>query len=88
MSPDKFKIGDIKKEDGGKNLIDQAPGPQKKAKGKSGRPSKKEVDKLTENLTIYFKKSEMEKLINLSKENFDVPLAKLVRGLLKKQGII
>ncbi len=87
MNADKFKIGAIKK-GADKNLLDQAPGPQKKTKGVGGRPRKSDEDKLTESLTIYLKKSEMENLKELSEQNFGVSLAKLVRGLLQQYKVI
>ncbi len=90
MSADKFKISNIKKKKAGTqdNILDQAPGPQKKVKGKGGRPPKNEDEKLTEKVTIYLTKAEKGNLEELSNANYGVSLATLVRGILRQHDII
>jgi hypothetical protein len=91
----KFDLSDIKKEPK-KNILRQ-PKPkvekeqvkkEKKPKAPIGRPKKTQDDRLSKKITVNLTKTEFEKLTSLSEKNFNVPLPKLVRSLLQKDGHI
>lgn len=88
----KFDISAIKKPK--KQGIIQTQETEKKARAKPstkrkvGRRRIEESRKLSEGVFVAFRKSEIAKLKNMSKENFNVPLPRLIRNLLKQGGYI
>ena len=91
----KFDLSDIKKEPK-KNILRQPkPKPvkeetkkEKKPKASIGRPKKTQDDRLSKKITVNLTKAEFEKLASMAEKNFNVPLPKLVRSLLQKDGHI
>jgi hypothetical protein len=49
---------------------------------KTGRPPKKETDRLNQKITINFTNTEKEKLLNRAKKNRNVPITTIIRNLL------
>jgi hypothetical protein len=89
----KFDLSDIKK-DPKKNILSQ-PKPVKeqtkkavKPKAPIGRPKKTQDDRLSKKITINLTESEFGKLEEIAEKNFNIPLPKLVRSLLQKDGYI
>ena len=90
-----FDLSEIKKEPK-KNLLQQPkPKPAKepakrKAKPKAsiGRPRKTDGDKLSKKITVNLTEGEFSKLAAFAEKNFNIPLPKLVRSLLQKDGYI
>lgn len=58
-----------------------------KSKRKGRRPKEAE-ERLTEKVTVNFTLAEIESLNSLAIQNFNIPLPKLIRGILKENKII
>ena len=96
MNTTKFNLKDLKMRPK-KNLLGDTDLPQKaegKASGKSSAKSKggrkpiPKEERLTKKITVNFTKTEFNRLEELSQQNLNIPLPRLVRGLLKQNGII
>ena len=94
----KFNISDIKRQPK-KNLLDPEKNNSKKTKPRRstrqakhkkriGRPPIAKDKRLTKKITVNLTEAELKKLGVLADENMGVPLPKLVRQLLKKDGYI
>ena len=104
MNAKKYNFNDLKKSSKKDLLKTEAkPAPEEKAapaqkkknakgegrgKKKLGPPFKSPKEKLDKKVTVNFTVEEFQTLTELSQQNFDVPLSKLIRSLLKKQKII
>ena len=49
---------------------------------KTGRPPKKETERLNQKITINFTNTEKEKLLKRSKKNRNIPITTMIRDLL------
>jgi hypothetical protein len=94
---EKYSLKDLKKASK-KNLLNEVHSPQDielkhrteadHEQTKRGRKPKAEESKLTEKVTVNFTSAEVDALKELATNNFDIPLPKLIRGILKEHKII
>ena len=93
---EKYSLKDLKKASK-KNLLNEAHSlrdielkqkTEADEQTKRGRKPKTEESKLTEKVTVNFTSAEVDALKELATNNFDIPLPKLIRGILKEHKII